>query len=161
MSVLGNMNIHPVVAPPAVHEQSIGTATVNSSVEPPGDAYSDSGGYCSQLLRRGRGFPLYVPGPQRNLPREYQRQGVTIGDVGRVTPEGIFDFFFNIYLDGDDPYQRGERTGGLLPVETLRSKGRGLPGFRVRKSCFDPFGPKTRSRIFLRRISRGGFYVQL
>ncbi|KAJ6485198.1 hypothetical protein DFH09DRAFT_391450 [Mycena vulgaris] len=103
MSVLGNMNIHPVVAPPAVHEQSIGTATVNSSVEPPGDAYSDSGGYCSQLLRRGRGFPLYVPGPQRNLPREYQRQGVTIGDVGRVTPEGIFDFFFNIYLDGDDP----------------------------------------------------------
>ncbi|KAJ6500265.1 hypothetical protein DFH09DRAFT_945021, partial [Mycena vulgaris] len=69
----------------------------------PGDAYSDSGSYCSQLLRRGRGFPLYVPGPQRNLPREYQRQGVTIGDVGRVTPEGIFDFFFNIYLDRDDP----------------------------------------------------------
>ncbi|KAJ7649653.1 hypothetical protein FB45DRAFT_1075196, partial [Roridomyces roridus] len=50
----------------------------------------------------GRGFPLYLPGPGGNLPQEYQRQGVAIGDVGSVTPEGAFDFFFNIYLAVDD-----------------------------------------------------------
>jgi hypothetical protein len=42
-----------------------------------------------------------VPAPQRNLPAEYRRNGVAIGDIGRVTPEGIFDFFFNIYLPLD------------------------------------------------------------
>ena len=26
-----------------------------------------------------------------------------IGDVGRITPEGIFDFFFNIYLPSEHP----------------------------------------------------------
>ncbi|KAJ6512770.1 hypothetical protein C8R45DRAFT_326948 [Mycena sanguinolenta] len=60
--------------------------------------YSDSKNYCSQLLRQGRGFPLFVPGPQPNLPAEYQTRGVAIGDVGRITAEGSFDFFFNIYL---------------------------------------------------------------
>ncbi|KAF8176635.1 hypothetical protein K438DRAFT_1607218, partial [Mycena galopus ATCC 62051] len=59
--------------------------------------------YCSQLLRQGRGFPLYVPGPQVNLPGEYRRRGVAIGDVGRVTTEGCFDFFFNIYLPANHP----------------------------------------------------------
>ncbi|KAJ7249243.1 hypothetical protein B0H12DRAFT_1019767, partial [Mycena haematopus] len=50
----------------------------------------------------GRGFPLYIPGPQ-DLPLEYRRRGIAIGDVGRVTSEGYFDFFFNIYLPADDP----------------------------------------------------------
>ncbi|KAJ7889645.1 hypothetical protein B0H13DRAFT_1626682, partial [Mycena leptocephala] len=59
--------------------------------------------YSSQLLRQGRGFPLYVPGPQINLAAEYCRRGVAIGDVGRVTPEGSFDFFFNIYLPANHP----------------------------------------------------------
>ncbi|KAF8176678.1 hypothetical protein K438DRAFT_1607382 [Mycena galopus ATCC 62051] len=64
---------------------------------------SVSGTYCSQLLRQGRGFPLYVPDPQVNLPVEYRNRGVAIGDVGRITPEGSFDFFFNIYLPADHP----------------------------------------------------------
>ncbi|KAJ7018819.1 hypothetical protein C8F04DRAFT_1150029 [Mycena alexandri] len=74
-----------------------------SSSDALGTVCSDSASYCSHLLRQGRGFPLYVPGPQRNLPEEYRQNGVMIGDVGRVTPEGVFDFFFNIYLDADDP----------------------------------------------------------
>ncbi|KAJ7639556.1 hypothetical protein FB45DRAFT_1024282 [Roridomyces roridus] len=65
--------------------------------------YSDSASYCNQLLRRGRGFPLYIPAPRGNLPPEYGARGVSIGDVGRVTPEGVFDFFFNIYLPADHP----------------------------------------------------------
>ncbi|KAJ6600527.1 hypothetical protein DFH09DRAFT_901283, partial [Mycena vulgaris] len=59
--------------------------------------------YCSQLLRQKRGFPLYVPAPQPNLPPAYRRRGVAIGDVGRVTSEGIFDFFFNIFLPAEHP----------------------------------------------------------
>ncbi|KAF8145400.1 hypothetical protein K438DRAFT_545667 [Mycena galopus ATCC 62051] len=66
-------------------------------------AFSESGFYCSELLRRGRGFPLYVPGPQAGLPAEYRKRGVAIGDVGRVTQEGSFDFFFNIYRPADHP----------------------------------------------------------
>ncbi|KAJ7249246.1 hypothetical protein B0H12DRAFT_702794 [Mycena haematopus] len=65
--------------------------------------YSESGNYCGQLLRQGRGFPLYVPGPQLNLSAEYRMKGVAIGDVGRVTSEGCFDFFFNIYLPAGHP----------------------------------------------------------
>ncbi|KAJ6507861.1 hypothetical protein C8R47DRAFT_966449, partial [Mycena vitilis] len=59
--------------------------------------------YSRQLLHEGRGFPMYAPGPQRTLPAQYQRRGIAIGDVARVTPEGIFDFFFNVYLPTDDP----------------------------------------------------------
>ncbi|KAJ6507857.1 hypothetical protein C8R47DRAFT_1236580 [Mycena vitilis] len=67
------------------------------------DNFSDSEIYCNQLLRRKRGFPMYIPAPRQNLPDEYQRRGIAIGDVGRVTPEGLFDFFFNIYLSSEHP----------------------------------------------------------
>ncbi|KAJ6512912.1 hypothetical protein C8R45DRAFT_961709 [Mycena sanguinolenta] len=69
----------------------------------PPAVYSESRNYCDQLLYQGRGFPLYVPKPDRNLPAEYQREGVAIGDVGTVTTEGSFDFFFNIYLPANHP----------------------------------------------------------
>ncbi|KAJ7302886.1 hypothetical protein DFH08DRAFT_647798, partial [Mycena albidolilacea] len=64
---------------------------------------SESGMYSDLLLRQGRGFPLYRPEPQKNLPDQYQLTGVAIGDVGTVTVEGEFDFFFNIYLPANDP----------------------------------------------------------
>ncbi|KAJ7710662.1 hypothetical protein B0H17DRAFT_4218 [Mycena rosella] len=121
IEVLGNMNINHLAPPSAVREQSIGPAAGNA-LDIPRDVYTDSGSYCSQLLCRGRGFPLYVPGPQRNLPREYQRDGVTIGDVGRVTPEGIFDFFFNIYLDADDPINVDNVPEGFYPLKRYVSR---------------------------------------
>ncbi|KAJ7019809.1 hypothetical protein C8F04DRAFT_975264 [Mycena alexandri] len=65
--------------------------------------YSESNSYCRQLLRQGRGFPMYIPGPHKNLPVAYRKTGIAIGDVGRITPEGSFDFFFNIYLPASDP----------------------------------------------------------
>ncbi|KAJ7646642.1 hypothetical protein FB45DRAFT_998093 [Roridomyces roridus] len=96
MNVLGDMNIHPIAAPPP-------TYVAPQAPQRHGSVHTDSGNYCTHLLPQGRGFPLYVPAPQINLPEEYQRTGIAIGDVGRVTPEGIFDFFFNIYLAPDDP----------------------------------------------------------
>ncbi|KAJ6562023.1 hypothetical protein B0H19DRAFT_1259642 [Mycena capillaripes] len=59
--------------------------------------------YCEKLLYEQRGFPLYVPQPHMHLPEEYRRTGVAIGDVGRVTPEGAFDFLFNIYCPREHP----------------------------------------------------------
>ncbi|KAJ7458914.1 hypothetical protein FB451DRAFT_1372119 [Mycena latifolia] len=122
MNILGNMNVHPLVAPTAVQEQTAVATTANAALDTLGDGYSDSRSYCAQLLRRGRGFPVYVPEPQRNLPQEYQRQGVTIGDVGRVTPEGIFDFFFNIYLDADNPINADNVPEGFSPLERYVSR---------------------------------------
>ncbi|KAJ6520870.1 hypothetical protein DFH09DRAFT_1373202 [Mycena vulgaris] len=81
-----------------------------------GDGYSESGIYCSQLLRQKRGFPLYVPEPQQNLPEEYQRNGVSLGDVGRVTLDGIFDFFFNIYLPADHPINENDVPQDFTPL---------------------------------------------
>ncbi|KAJ7822075.1 hypothetical protein B0H14DRAFT_1325739 [Mycena olivaceomarginata] len=104
MSVQGNVNIQPsvphfttastVLSGPHQPPQTI----VPSAPSHQATVFSESGNYCSQLLRQGRGTPLYVPDPQVNLPAEYRRRGVAIGDVGRITPEGSFDFFFNIYL---------------------------------------------------------------
>ncbi|KAJ6472620.1 hypothetical protein C8R45DRAFT_413449, partial [Mycena sanguinolenta] len=83
------------------------TSNVNPEPPPPlniiDENFSECEIYSNQLLRRKRGFPLYAPGPSEMLPTEYQRNGIAIGDVGRVTSEGLFDFFFNIYLDADDP----------------------------------------------------------
>ncbi|KAJ7496647.1 hypothetical protein FB451DRAFT_199775, partial [Mycena latifolia] len=128
MNVLGNMNIHPVVPSSAVQESSSETAATASAPNPfipldiPDDVRSDSEVYCSQLLRRGRGFPLYVPEPQRNLPLEYRKKGVAIGDVGRVTPEGIFDFFFNIYLAADHHIHVGHIPENFSPLERYSSR---------------------------------------
>jgi hypothetical protein len=80
------------------------------------DSYSDSEVYSDQMLRRRRGFPLYDPRPQRNLPQEYQERGVGIGDVGAITPEGSFDFFFNIYLPADHPINNNKVPEDFCPL---------------------------------------------
>ncbi|KAJ7712538.1 hypothetical protein B0H16DRAFT_562315 [Mycena metata] len=102
-SVAGNLiqNLHPTTHPTPLRPLSSGIENPTSTSNALGTVCSDSANYCSHLLRQGRGFPLYVPGPQRYLPQEYKKNGVMIGDVGRITPEGVFDFFFNIYLAAD------------------------------------------------------------
>ncbi|KAJ6454509.1 hypothetical protein C8R47DRAFT_997204, partial [Mycena vitilis] len=77
---------------------------------------SDSEIYYRQMLYQKRGFPLYVPGPKINLPAAYRRRGVAIGDVGRVTPEGVFDFFFNIFLTPDDPIHVNHTPEDFSPL---------------------------------------------
>ncbi|KAJ7718999.1 hypothetical protein B0H16DRAFT_1607752 [Mycena metata] len=72
--------------------------------------------YTSQLLRQQRGFPLYNTGPQSVLPQPYRDQGISIGDMGRVTPEGIFDFFFNVFLPRDHPINNGRVPEDFVPL---------------------------------------------
>ncbi|KAJ7107136.1 hypothetical protein C8R44DRAFT_324625 [Mycena epipterygia] len=98
-TVAEDVNIHqtpPFLAPSQTQSAPIMDNTV-------AEVHPDSHLYCSHLQRKGRGFPLYDPQPQPNLPEEYRRCGISIGDVGSVTPEGIFDFYFNVYLPSDHP----------------------------------------------------------
>ena len=69
------------------------------------------------LLPRRLGFPLWMPQPHRNLPSEYRRNGVSIGDVGIVTSGGIFDFLFNICLPSNHCINGGSVPDGFVPLE--------------------------------------------
>ncbi|KAJ7745745.1 hypothetical protein B0H16DRAFT_1726791 [Mycena metata] len=106
--VSGDVHNHSVDPGPVKAQGNLQPSPGGTSLSIPSfnlldDSFSESEIYCNQLMRRRRGFPLYVPGPPENLPEEYRRKGVAIGDVGSITPEGIFDFYFNIYLPADDP----------------------------------------------------------
>lgn len=59
--------------------------------------------YQRHLELKGHGFPLWIPPANQNLPIQYRRTGVRIGDVGIITPNGGFSFLFNICLPHDDP----------------------------------------------------------
>ncbi|KAJ7894934.1 hypothetical protein B0H14DRAFT_3640753, partial [Mycena olivaceomarginata] len=78
--------------------------------------------YCNQLLSLRRGFPLYIPGPSQMLPAEYQTSGIQIGDVGTVTPEGLFDCFFNIYLPADDPVNLDNVPDDFCPLQNYKER---------------------------------------
>ncbi|KAK6974355.1 hypothetical protein R3P38DRAFT_3133460 [Favolaschia claudopus] len=81
------------------------------------EAFSDSEVYCGLMLRRKRGFPLYQPAPKSNLPTAYRENGVAIGDLGSITSEGIFDFYFNIFLPGDHPINGNRVPIGFVPLQ--------------------------------------------
>jgi hypothetical protein len=85
------------------------------------DTFSESEIYCNQLLRRKRGFPLYDPGPQESLPPEYRVSGVAFGDVGSITPEGSFDFFFNIFLPANHPINNNNVPENFCPIQSNTS----------------------------------------
>ncbi|KAJ7762066.1 hypothetical protein DFH07DRAFT_418293 [Mycena maculata] len=130
---ISNVDVNPPTVSPGLNRRAItlrprvtdSDSTSEHNLSNLVDVRTDLGEseiYCSQLLRRRRGFPLYEPGPQRNLPVEYRRNGVSIGDVGRVTPEGVFDFFFNIYLDAHHPINANDVPEGFCPLPHYLSK---------------------------------------
>ncbi|KAJ7864034.1 hypothetical protein B0H13DRAFT_1899359 [Mycena leptocephala] len=47
------------------------------------------------LTSQKHGIPQFTPEPNENLPIEYQKVGVTIGDVG-IWHDGSFEVFFNV-----------------------------------------------------------------
>ena len=72
--------------------------------------------YFSQLLTQKRGCPLWAPGPNKRLPIEYRRQGISLGDVGFITSMGEFWFLFNIFHPADHPINRGLVPRGFSPL---------------------------------------------
>ncbi|TFK38861.1 hypothetical protein BDQ12DRAFT_735106 [Crucibulum laeve] len=61
--------------------------------------------YVDHMLRHRHGFPLWLPQPDLLLPLEYREEGINIGDVGIITPDGGFDFLFNFWLPRTHPVQ--------------------------------------------------------
>ncbi|KAF9471386.1 hypothetical protein BDN70DRAFT_926168 [Pholiota conissans] len=72
--------------------------------------------YREQLELQRRGIPLWIPESNGCLPMIYQRTGVTIGDVGIVTPSGAFSFVFNICLPRDHPSQPDDLPQDFKPI---------------------------------------------
>jgi hypothetical protein len=77
----------------------------------------DSAVYARLLLAKKQGFPLWLPQPHDNLPNEYRKKGVSIGDVGIVTSDGAFDFLFNICLPHDNPINGNRVPDNFQPLE--------------------------------------------
>ncbi|KAF7312577.1 Pleiotropic drug resistance ABC transporter protein [Mycena indigotica] len=94
--------------------------------------------FFSSLIPRKRGRPLLCPTPQTNLPREYQRRGICIGDVGSITLEGSFDFAFNVYLPASHPINNNLVPEGFCPLAPYQSvdvsQNDFLPGSHVTSS---------------------------
>ena len=72
--------------------------------------------YERNLILKGRGFPLWIPGPNRVLHRDYRRTGVRIGDVGIITHSGGFSFLFNICLPHDNPVNPPVLPENFTPI---------------------------------------------
>ncbi|KAJ6472584.1 hypothetical protein C8R45DRAFT_1164303, partial [Mycena sanguinolenta] len=88
------------------HVQSYPVNAVNTS----DNNFSRCENYVNQMLRQRRGFPLYIPGVAQ------VSDGIKIGDVGTVTPEGLFIFLFNIYLDADNPLPRYNDNQDIITI---------------------------------------------
>ncbi|KAF8189171.1 hypothetical protein K438DRAFT_1676891 [Mycena galopus ATCC 62051] len=111
--ILGDVHNHHTDAGPPL---STSLAPVNLD-----GLFSESEVYCNELLRRKRGFPLYEPAPQISLPAAYRRDGVSIGDVGSVTAEGMFDFFFNIFLPPEHSINGHRTPEDFCPMQPYES----------------------------------------
>ena len=73
--------------------------------------------YSKLLSGKGHGYPLWIPEPNENLSHEYRQRGVSIGDVGIITPDGGFDFLFNVYLLANNPIHINGVPEGFLKLD--------------------------------------------
>ena len=78
--------------------------------------------YEKHLSLKGRGHPVWIPDPSWSLPDTYREKGVCIGDVGIFTPEGGFDFLFNICLPAEDPINAGDLPQNFSPISPSLNK---------------------------------------
>jgi len=74
--------------------------------------------YDHHLWLKGRGFPLWIPEPNKRLPLTYRKRGINIGDVGVITPSGGFFFFFNICVPSDNPINPCRLPEGFAPIDS-------------------------------------------
>ncbi|KJA19859.1 hypothetical protein HYPSUDRAFT_143195, partial [Hypholoma sublateritium FD-334 SS-4] len=72
--------------------------------------------YERHLALKQRGFPLWIPEPNRRLPMTYRRRGIHIGDVGIITPSGGFSFLFNICRPPGDPINPSTLPEDFSPI---------------------------------------------
>ena len=58
-----------------------------------------------------------MPGPYDNLPIDYRKEGIGIGDVGVLLRFGTFSYFFNIFLPADHPVNAGNVPDNFEPLD--------------------------------------------
>ncbi|PPQ76765.1 hypothetical protein CVT26_000265 [Gymnopilus dilepis] len=75
--------------------------------------------YSRSLLLAGHGFPIWNPSGDLARPPAYLKRGISIGDVGVLDSDGVFEFHFNIYLPPDDPTHAGTVPPHFQPVEPI------------------------------------------
>ncbi|KIM48564.1 hypothetical protein M413DRAFT_81374 [Hebeloma cylindrosporum] len=72
--------------------------------------------YETLLAPKERGYALWIPAPNKNLPLPYQRKGIQIGDVGIITPSGGFSFIFNICVPRDNAINPPSLPEDFVPI---------------------------------------------
>ncbi|ESK85012.1 hypothetical protein Moror_15750 [Moniliophthora roreri MCA 2997] len=92
--------------------------------------------YARLLFPLGHGHALWLPEPNDDLPPEYSDKGIQIGDLGVITPDGGFDFFFNVCVSADHPINRSRGTpANFVPIawngQTFRAPKRFRPGIPI------------------------------
>ena len=83
--------------------------------------------YEHHMYLEAHGFPLWIPQPDESLDPTYQPQGVSIGEVGIFTPDGGFDFLFNVCLPAGHPSNPEALPQGFVPLELKPTDVRQLP----------------------------------
>ncbi|KIJ99820.1 hypothetical protein K443DRAFT_157470 [Laccaria amethystina LaAM-08-1] len=73
--------------------------------------------YSRHMYLQAHGFPLWIPQPNETLDPSHRRQGVSIGDVGIFTPDGGFNFLFNICLPAGHPSNPEALPEGFVSLE--------------------------------------------
>ncbi|KAK0186362.1 hypothetical protein F5146DRAFT_1161110 [Armillaria mellea] len=72
--------------------------------------------YVPLLLPLGHGYPLWLPQPISNLPSDCVRRGTQIGDLGHLSNDGGFRYFFNVCKDATDPVNLDRVPPGFTPL---------------------------------------------
>ncbi|KAF8995189.1 hypothetical protein BDQ17DRAFT_1365950 [Cyathus striatus] len=75
--------------------------------------------YVETMFPLKHGYPLWLPQPDRNLPIEYRRKGLSVGDVGFITYDGSFDFLFNIWTTTGSPINLDDLSNGFESSASL------------------------------------------
>lgn len=106
--------------------------------------------YARQLLSQKLGYPLFIPEPSANLPAQFRRRGVSIGDVGIIMPNGSFNYVFSVCAAADDPvnylgvpqgFQRiGLDPNLILQWPDMHKKGSELMSASMKKEDIDASG---------------------
>ena len=93
--------------------------------------------YKRHMYLEAHGFPLWIPQPNETLDLSYRRQGVSIGDVGILTPDGGFDFLFNVCLPAGHPNPEA-LPEGFVPLELKPTEIRKFPAHSSRSHLASP-----------------------
>jgi len=112
--------------------------------------------YEHHLFHERRGFPLWIPEPNKRSPLAYRQEGITIGDVGIITPAGAFIFLFNICVPSDNPINPRLLPEGFSPIDIpvefldIAEFNKFTPGCSLKSACIKNSESESDARLVAR-----------